>query len=134
MFGDERAQVGVFVWDALLRTLLRLAAEQIVHRVEVIADRARMRHGIDEREVVGQLCQFCVHLIDAHARHFGVDWFVGAAIVQRCVRFHIPGVNVTWSTTKQDEDTGFVRGDGFARGVDLVGTHHHSGHAETQCA
>jgi len=44
-----------------------------VHRVEVIADRPRMRHGVDERELVGQLGQLRVHLVDPHPRHLGGD-------------------------------------------------------------
>ncbi len=134
VLGHERTEVRLFVRHALLHALFRLAAEQIVHRVEVIADRARMRHRIDEREMVGQLGQARVHLIDEHARHFGGDGFVRAAIIERSLRLHIPGVNVTRTTTEQDEDARLVRGDGLARGIHLVGAHHHSRQAKTQSA
>jgi hypothetical protein len=109
----------LFVRHALLHALLRLAAEQVVHCVEVIADRARMRHGIDEREVVGDLGQLRVHLIEEHARHPGGDGFVRSAIVRRCAGFHIPGVDVTRPATEQDKDAGLVRGDGCAEASTL---------------
>ena len=105
-----------------------------MHRVEVIADRSRMRHGIDQCELVGQLGQFRVHFIDAHAWHFSVDRHVWPAVFQRRLWFHIPGIQVAGSATQQDEDAGLFRRDCFTGGVDLVAPQHHARHAETQCS
>ena len=53
MLGDERTEIRLVVRHTLSHALVRLAAEQVVHRIEMVIDGARMRHRVDERELVG---------------------------------------------------------------------------------
>ena len=72
------------------------------------AYRKATEDGINQRELVGQLCQTRVHLVDAHPRHFGGDGLIWSTIFQRSVRLHIPGVKMTRTTTEQYKDAGFL--------------------------
>ena len=95
----------MIVGHALPDSFDGLAAEQIVHRVEVIADRAGVRHRIDQSELIGHFCQLSVHLIDAHPWDLGSDRAVGPANAGGCVGLHIPSIHLAGTATQQDEDT-----------------------------
>ena len=44
MLRDDGSDVGQIVWNPLFYLLDDLSAEEVVHRVEVVADRTRMMH------------------------------------------------------------------------------------------
>jgi len=75
-----------------------------VHRIEVIADGPRVRHGIDQREMISQLGQLGVHFVELHARYFGRNRLVGSAVIDRCFRLHVPGIEVAWRADQEQRD------------------------------
>jgi hypothetical protein len=121
--GDHGAKVGLIVEHAFLNPFAGLTAEQVVHRVEVIADGARVRHGIDQRELVGEFRQFGVHFVDEHSRDAGVDGHVRAAVVNRGFGFHVPRVNVTGAPAEEHKNARLLGSHCLAGFIDIVAAH-----------
>ena len=120
VLGDKRAEIWLVVGHALCDALHGLAAKQVVHRVEVVADGARVGHRVDQRELVSDLGQLGVHFVDAHARHLGGQGLVRSADRVGRVGLHVPGIDVARSAAEQEEDARLLGGHGFAAGVQLV--------------
>lgn len=134
VFGHHGADVGQVVGDAFPDALDHLAAQQVVHRVEVVVDRTGVRHRADEAELVGDLGEFGVQLAQLHARHFGPDGFVRPANLRRCVRLQVPSVNVARTAAQEHKDAALLRGHGLARGVELVFSDHQAGNSKVEQA
>ena len=77
MLGHHRSDVGQVVGDTFADALDDLPAQQIVHGVEVIVDRARMRHRADEAELIGHLGEFGMQFAQLHAFRSHVSIWLG---------------------------------------------------------
>ncbi len=109
------------------------AAQQVVHRVEMVADRPGVRHRPDQAEVLGQVRQPHVQLADAHAGDRRGDRRIGAADLGRGGRLQVPGVEVAGAAAQQDEDARF--GGAVARPAHPIDAgRHHAGHGEVEQA
>ena len=84
----------------------------------MIADVADMGHRPNQAEVLGQGSEPGVKLADVHPRNGRGDRLVWPSNFLGSVWLHVPGVEMTRSTAKQDEDAGLL---GRASPKSLVG-------------
>jgi hypothetical protein len=81
-----------------------LAAQEVVHRVEMVADVVDMRHRADQRKMLGQLGQARVKFADAHTGHGGGNRPIRAPNSLRRCGLQVPRIEMTGPATQQDED------------------------------
>ena len=86
----------------------RCPGQAVVHRVRVVADRRGVRHRTNEAVVLAQLGQARHQLVDVHTGHRGGDRLVRTADFHRCLRFHVPDVDVRRAAPHHDEDAGLL--------------------------
>ena len=116
--GENGTEVGS------IRRGARLAAEQVVHGVEVVADVPDVRHRADQGKMLGQGGKARVQFADAHARDGRGNRPIGAANAIGCIRLEVPGVEVARPTAQEHEDTGLLRRDA-TRGLVIDARRHH---------
>ncbi len=81
-----------------------LAAQAVVHGIEMVADVADVRHRPDQGEMPGQRGQAHVQLAEAHPGDGRGNRLVWAADAVRGIGLQVPGVEVAGSAAQQDED------------------------------
>ena len=88
----------------------RLAAQTVVHGVEVVADVPDMGHGADETEMRRQTGQTLVQLGEVHAGDRRGNGLVRAANFRGCRGLQVPRIEVTGPAAQPDQDAGLLRG------------------------
>lgn len=132
VLGDDRADVGQVVRNPLLDPLHDLTAEQVVHRVEVIADRPRVRHRTDQAEMIRDLRELRMQFRKVHAGHLRRNRLVRATDLERCLGLEVPGVDVARSATEQHEDAAFLGGHRVSGRIEAVLAEDEPGHREIE--
>ena len=84
--------------------------------------------------MVGHLGELGVQFTQLHAWHFCAYGIVGAAVFGRSVGLQVPGVELTGPSAQHEEDAGFFRRYGIARGIGLVFAHDQARNTQVQCA
>ena len=111
-----------------------LAAQAVVHGVEMVADVADVRHRPDQAEMPGQRGQARVQLADAHAGDRRGDRPVGAANFRRRRGLQVPGVEVAGSAAQQDEDARLLGGTAAKSSLAIDARRNHPRQAQSQGA
>ena len=101
ILGHHRSDIGHGVGLAFPDPLNHMPAEQVVHGVEMVGDRGRMRHRANQAELIRHLREQRVEFAQLHARHLGADRFVRPADLGRRVRLQIPSIQMTRATAQE---------------------------------
>ena len=104
---------------------IRLAAQAVVHGVEMVADVADVRHRPDQAEMLGQRGQARVQLADAHAGDRRGDRLVGAANFRGRLGLQVPGIEVAGPAAQQDEDARLLGGTAAKSSVAIDARRNH---------
>jgi hypothetical protein len=92
-----------------VRRRTRLAAQQVVHRVEMITDISHVRHRADHAEAPAAGGEARGQLADAHPGDGGGDRPIRAANALGRLGLGVPGIEMTRATAQQQKDARLVR-------------------------